>query len=396
MGSRKGFMKIRQEGSFLSSFKRGALVCVALLMAAAALAVGPAFAGDDETIITAGLSGATLNGQRPSGRADFRQRPGNDLKLEVEVEDVNLPAGTVLSVLVNNQPFGTITLNSLRAGEIERETGRGESVPQVTNGTPVVVTNQAGAAIVSGAFGTNPTTTPTPSATPTPGATPSPTPTATPSPTPTPGATPSPTPTPGATPTPSPTPGATPTPTPANFEIRAHLTGAAIGGVTPTGRADFEVEFGNREFKVRVEDVNLAQGDASERRRGRRERRLARARRRRARRVTHQDRERADPAHHQFEDARRREQSGGRDHRRGLLLEHPAERRRPRPRADADAGAERRTPHRSASRRGGHQRPRAEGPRAFPLASPVAATSTSRSRRSTFRSTPCSASSWTA
>ena len=248
MDSRKVFTNIRRNNSSFSSFKRAALACVALLMTAAVLAVGPAFAGDDETIIIAGLSGATLNGQQPSGRAEFRQRPGNDLRLEVQVEDVNLPAGTVLNVLVNNQPFGTITLNSLRAGEVERETGRGESVPVVSNGTPVVVRNQAGATIVSGVFGTNTT----PTATPTPGATPTATPT--------PGATPSPTPTPGATPTPSPTPGATPTPTPANFEIRAHLTGGAIGGVVPTGRADFEVEFGNREFKVRVEDVNLPQG----------------------------------------------------------------------------------------------------------------------------------------
>ena len=254
MGSRKEFMKSRKNSSSLSSFKRAAAACVALLMACAALAVGPAFAGDDETIINAGLSGAVINGARPSGKAEFRRRPNNDLKLEVEVEDVNLPAGTVLNVFVNNQSIGTITLNSLRAGEIELETERGQSVPQVNIGTPVAVARQSGTGGVSGVFGT------TPSPTPTPGATPSPT--ATPTATPTPGATPSPTPTPGATPSPTPTPGATPLPTPFVMnEIEADLSGAAINGRTPKGEAEYEVEpSGNREFKARVENVNLPVG----------------------------------------------------------------------------------------------------------------------------------------
>ena len=94
MGSRKETMKIRSKSSSLSSIKRGALACVALLLAFAAFVVAPAFASDDETIINAGLSGAAIGGQTPSGKAVFRQRPGNDLKLQVEVQDVNLPAGT--------------------------------------------------------------------------------------------------------------------------------------------------------------------------------------------------------------------------------------------------------------------------------------------------------------
>jgi hypothetical protein len=246
MGSTKEVIKIHNHNSFLPSFNRAALACVALLMAFAAFAVAPAFANDDETIINAGLSGPVLNGMRPSGKAVFRQRPGNDLKLEVEVEDVNLPAGTVLNVLVNNQSIGTITLGSLRAGEIELESERGQNVPQVNNGTQVSVNNQAGASLVSGVFGTNPTATPgaTPSATPTPGATPSSTPT------------------PGATPSPTPTPGATPSPTPFVMnEVEAKLSGAAINGQTPRGEAEYEIEpSGNREFKARVENVNLPVG----------------------------------------------------------------------------------------------------------------------------------------
>jgi Domain of unknown function (DUF4214) len=218
---------------FLSSFGRAAVACVALVATLAAFAAAPAFANDDETIIEAGLVGAALGGQTPHGKAVFRQRPGNDLKLEVEVEDVNLPAGTVLNVLIGGQQVATLTLGALRAGEVELETERGQSVPAITNGTSVAVRNQSGANIVTGAFGTA-------------------------APTPTPGASPSPTPTPGASPTP--TPGATPSPTPVMNEFDADLTGAAINGIVPEGDAEYSIEFNNREFRVRVEEVNLPAG----------------------------------------------------------------------------------------------------------------------------------------
>jgi hypothetical protein len=197
--------QIHHTTSFISSAKRAALACVALLATLAALAAAPAFAAD-ETIIEAGLVGAAIGGQTPHGKAVFRQRPGNDLKLQVEVEDVNLPAGTVLNVFVGGQQIGTLTIDTLRAGRIELETERGQVVPAVTNGSTVAVRNQAGANIVTGTFGSA-------------------------APSPTPGASPSPTPSPGATPSPTPTPGATPSPTPVMNEFDADLTGAAIGGI---------------------------------------------------------------------------------------------------------------------------------------------------------------------
>ncbi len=260
MSSRKAFMpQVETKSSFLSSAARAALACVAIVATLAALAAGPAFANDDETIIQAGLSGAAIGGSTPHGKAVFRQRPGNDLKLEVEVEDVNLPAGTVLTVFVGGQQFATLTLGTLRAGEVERETERGQAVPAVTNGTTVAVRNSSGANIVTGAFGSA-APTPTPGATPSPSPTATPTPNASPTPSPTPGATPSPTPTPGATPSPTPTPGATPSPTPVMNDFDADLTGAAINGIVPEGDAEYSIEFNNREFRVRVEEVNLPAG----------------------------------------------------------------------------------------------------------------------------------------
>ena len=234
MRSERPSVKInRMNQRSISSIKRAALACVALVATFAALAAAPAFASDDETIITAGLSGAVIGGQTPHGKAEFRQRAGGDRKLEVEVEDVNLPAGTVLNVSVNGQNVGAITLGALRAGEIELETERGQAVPVISNGASVVVTNQSGATIVSGAFGA---------------ASPTPSPTSTPTATPTPNAT--------------PTPGATPTPTPVMNEFEAKLSGAAVNGVTPKGEAEFEIEGANREFKVRIENVNLPAGAA--------------------------------------------------------------------------------------------------------------------------------------
>ena len=248
MSSRAFIPQGHNAPSSLSSLKRAALAFAALLATLAVLAAAPALAGDDEIIINAGLSGAAINGQTPVGKAEFRQRPGNDLKLEVEVQDVNLPAGTVLNVFVGGQQIsGVITLDSFRAGEVELETGRGQAVPAVANGTTVAVRTQSGTNIVTGVFGTG-------GATPTPTASPGPT--ATPTATPTPGATPSPT----ATPTPTPTPGATPSPTPFMNEFEADLSGAAINGIVPRGDAQYEIEFNNREFRVRVEDVNLPAG----------------------------------------------------------------------------------------------------------------------------------------
>ena len=239
MSSRAFTRQGHNTTSSLSSLKRSALAFFALLAALAALAAAPAFANDDEIIINAGLSGAAIGGQTPVGKAVFRQRPGNDLKLQVEVQDVNLPAGTVLTVFVGGQQFATLTIDSLRAGRVEHETGRGQAVPAVTNGTAVAVRNQAGANIVTGTFGSG-------------GATPTPTPNATPSP--------SPSPSPGASPSPTPTPGATPSPTPFMNEFEADLTGAAINGIVPRGDAQYEIEFNNREFRVRIEDVNLPAG----------------------------------------------------------------------------------------------------------------------------------------
>jgi hypothetical protein len=176
--------------------------------------------GSSSTKIEAQLSGAMLNGLIPKGKAEFENENGAQ-KFEVEVENVNLPDGTVLNILVDGTRVGTLTLSGHR-GELEIKTNDGGTLPQINSRTRIVITDSAGNTILAGAFSNIP---PSPSPTGSPAATPSPT----------------------ATPTPN--------------EIQATLTGAAIGGVTPEGKAKLETKAnGDREFEVEVEDVNLPDG----------------------------------------------------------------------------------------------------------------------------------------
>jgi hypothetical protein len=107
-------------------------------------------AGAAETRIKAQLAGAALNGMTPKGRAEFRARATNN-QLNVQVENVNLPDGTILNVLVNDAQIGQLSL-TLRKGEMQLNSGDGQIVPSLTLGSTIVVTDEAGRTIVAGAF----------------------------------------------------------------------------------------------------------------------------------------------------------------------------------------------------------------------------------------------------
>ena len=65
---------------------------------------------------------ATLAGakgfERTTGSVRYRDRP-EERELDVEVEKVPLPRGTVLNVQVNGIPVGTITLGFLHGGKLK-------------------------------------------------------------------------------------------------------------------------------------------------------------------------------------------------------------------------------------------------------------------------------------
>jgi hypothetical protein len=106
-----------------------------------------------ELRIESRLAGAPVNGLTPTGHARYRVR-GTSRKLNVEVERLNLPAGTQLNVFVDSLLVGTLTLGPRLEAELERHTNDGQFVPQVTTATRVVVTDAAGRTLVSGGFNT--------------------------------------------------------------------------------------------------------------------------------------------------------------------------------------------------------------------------------------------------
>ena len=103
------------------------------------------------------LAGGAIAGKTPEGSADFRMETAkNRSRLNVEVEDVNLPQGTMLQVSITHagatSSIGTITLNGFGEGELELNSQDGATVPAIVAGDIVTVSN-AGAAILTGAFG---------------------------------------------------------------------------------------------------------------------------------------------------------------------------------------------------------------------------------------------------
>ena len=91
------------------------------------------------------LSGAAVNGVTPKGAAEFRQREDCSRSLTVDVDNVNLPDGTLLNVYVDNATnfVGSISLN-LQGGSL--------IVPGATRPAAVLITDATGKMILSGNF----------------------------------------------------------------------------------------------------------------------------------------------------------------------------------------------------------------------------------------------------
>jgi hypothetical protein len=142
-----------------------------LTLAALALSATVAFAdngGKDgsnagEVRLRAKLAGPAIQGapaiqnRTPEGSADFRiDHNGQRTRLNVEVEDVNLPGGTVLMVAIVHggvsTAAGTITLSNNGFGELELESQNGAMVPAAQSGDMVTVSNGT-ITIVAGVLG---------------------------------------------------------------------------------------------------------------------------------------------------------------------------------------------------------------------------------------------------
>jgi hypothetical protein len=134
-----------------------AFAALILLVGTAALVADQGHNGgqNSEARLKTRLAGAAIQGQTPEGNADFRSDQNGRVRLNVEVEHVNLPAGTVLTVSVQDGATvtvaGTITLSATGERELELNSQDGATVPAVQKGDMITVSN-AGKTILAGAF----------------------------------------------------------------------------------------------------------------------------------------------------------------------------------------------------------------------------------------------------
>lgn len=141
-----------------SVFGGGArMTCAAFsLLLVGAMLTGTASARDDEVRLRTRLSGAAIGGEAPSGNAEFRMEAARQrARLKVEVEDVNLPQGTKLQVVLDHAGvktvIGQIVLDAFGFGELELNSQDGDNVPAVQPGDIIIVMHGA-TAILSGAL----------------------------------------------------------------------------------------------------------------------------------------------------------------------------------------------------------------------------------------------------
>src|SRR5262249_6306008 len=141
------------------AFRIHTALVAALLTVAVTQIVRADHGGKDQTQQTrlrTRLTGQAIGGVTPEGSGDFRSESGR-ARLQVEVERVNLPSGTVLTVSLQrgaNAPvqISQITISATGFGELDLESDHGDVVPTVQNGD-VLSVSIAGTAILAGAFG---------------------------------------------------------------------------------------------------------------------------------------------------------------------------------------------------------------------------------------------------
>lgn len=112
---------------------------------------GSVSAVSSETRLKTRLAGAALEGLTPSGAADFRwDSARNRGRLNVEVEDVKLAEGTMVTVSwmrdMVKTTLGTIRISAapIRGGELEFSTTDGQPVPSLKKGDVIIVDGPAG------------------------------------------------------------------------------------------------------------------------------------------------------------------------------------------------------------------------------------------------------------
>jgi hypothetical protein len=167
--------------------------------------------------LVANLLPPSSNSGSGAATYDVRQINGATVReLIVNVQGVNVPTGTVVSVFLNDNQIGSMTIDSMRRGRLVLSTTSPTpvNVPTVVNGDAISVRN-GNSTLLAGVF--RPPTTPT------------------------------------TTPTPGPT-------APNQIRLFASLTGSAIDGIVPRGIGIYHALDGRRKLEVFVSSVNLPNG----------------------------------------------------------------------------------------------------------------------------------------
>ncbi len=289
-------MNMKKTKSNRSLARFGALLVLVALWVFIPFAIGDRTASAEEllsdTRIGASLTGAPIGGVSPAGFAEYRVDDQNRRQLDVDGFSINLSAGTLLTVSINNAVIGETSVSSCGTFSFRRRTDDGQQVPVVTAGMPVQISN-GGNVILAGTFGStspspspsgsptgspspspspcaspspSPTGSPNPSPSPTGSPNPSPSPTGSPNPSPSPTGSPNPSPSPTGSPNPSPSPTGSPNPSPSPTgtpnagDLFAALSGPTINGILPNGFSQFEIHSSRLELEVQVRQINLAGG----------------------------------------------------------------------------------------------------------------------------------------
>jgi len=131
------------------------LAPVVALAATLTLSTALADGNKNETRLRAQLTGPAIGNITPSGNADFRSDSRGRTRLNVEVEHVNLPQGTVLTVTLTHagatSTVGTLTLSGTGFAKLELNSQDGQTVPAVQSGDMIAVMNGA-SFVLSGVF----------------------------------------------------------------------------------------------------------------------------------------------------------------------------------------------------------------------------------------------------
>lgn len=263
---------MKQTKGNLNFTRFGALLALVAIWVVIPFAIGDRTASAEEVVsdvtIVAALTGAPIGGVTPTGFGEYRVDDQNRRRLDVSGSSINLAAGTIVTVSINNAVLGDTTVSSCGTFLFRRRTDDNQQVPIITAGMPVQVSNGS-TVILSGTFGSagpspspsgSPSGTPSPNPSPSPCASPSPSPSGSPNPSPSPSGTPNGTPSPTPTGSPNPSPSPSPSGTPNAGDLFAGLTGPTINGILPTGFAQFEIHSSRLELEVRVSRVNLPMG----------------------------------------------------------------------------------------------------------------------------------------